>query len=59
VDVPCEKGSADFLFELLDALADRGLRAADALRRTRERSLLNDGEKVLELEEIQVAVSFS
>jgi hypothetical protein len=59
VDVTGKEGSADFLFELLDALADRGLRAADALRRTRERALFNDGEKVLELEEIQVAVSFS
>jgi hypothetical protein len=51
VDVTGKEGSADFLFELLDALADRGLRAADALRRTRERALFNDGEKVLELKE--------
>jgi hypothetical protein len=41
-----------FFFELLDALAYRRLRTRNALRCPREGAFFNDGEKVLELEEI-------
>ena len=43
-------GIAEFLLELLDALANRRLRAAHALGRAREAALLGDGQEVLELE---------
>src|SRR6185369_11398694 len=52
VEVAREQLAADFFFELLDALADRGLRTRDALRRPREGTLFNDREKVFELEKI-------
>jgi hypothetical protein len=52
VHVAREQRCADFFFELLDALADGGLRPAHALRRARERPFLDDGEKVFELQEI-------
>ena len=52
VDAAREQQRAKLLFEFLDALADRGLSPAHPLGRARERSLLDDGEKVLELKEI-------
>ena len=51
VDVAGEERRADLLLELLDALADGRLRAADALGRARERAFFDDGEKVFELEQ--------
>ncbi len=57
VDVARKERRTHFLFELLDALRDRGLRAAHALGRTRERALFDDGEKVLELQQIHGATS--
>ena len=52
VDVARKERRADFFFELLDALADRRLRAAHALGRARERAFFDDGEEVFELQEI-------
>src|SRR4030095_5068634 len=54
-DVPArsdEERDADFVLELLDALADGRLRATDSLGGARERSFFADGEEVFELEQI-------
>ena len=52
VHVARKERRADFFLELLDALADRRLRAAHALGGARERAFFDDGEKVFELQQI-------
>jgi hypothetical protein len=52
VHVAREEWSADLLFELLDALADGWLRAADTLSGASKRPLFDNGQEMLELEEV-------
>jgi hypothetical protein len=52
VDIAREERRPDFLFELLDALADRGLRPAHSFRCSRERAFFDDCQEVFELEQI-------
>ena len=47
-----EQRRADRFFELLDALADRRLRAIDTFRRPRERSFVHDRQEMFELQQI-------
>jgi hypothetical protein len=54
VRVPREERRSDFVFELLDALADRRLRAAHSLCGPRESPLLGNGEEVFELEKVHL-----
>ena len=57
VHVAREERRADFFLELLDALADGRLRAADALGGAGEGALFDDGEEMLELQEVHEIVS--
>ena len=52
MEVAREQLPADLFLELLDALADSGLRARHALGRAREGAFFDDREKVFELQEI-------
>ena len=54
MEVAREELAADLFLELLDALADRRLRARDALRRAGEGAFFDDREKVFELEKIHM-----
>ena len=52
VDVAREQRRADFFFEPPHALADRRLRPVHAFGRARERAFFDDGEEVLEMQEV-------
>ena len=54
MEVAREELTADLFLELLDALADRGLRARDTLGRPRKGAFFDDREKVFELEKIHM-----
>src|ERR1035437_3376012 len=52
VRIAREQRCPQLVFQFLDVLADRWLRARHSFSGTREGSFLNDGEKVLELQQI-------
>ena len=57
VHVAREERRADLVLELLDALTDGRLRAADALGGARKGAFFDDGEEVFELQQIHNARS--
>ena len=57
VQVAGKQCHAQLVFELLDALADGGLRASDALGRPGKRALFSNGEEVFQLQQVHGFVS--